>query len=79
MAALLKEKNLQSEQLNYTSKQIQSLEAVKNELNSHIELLNDELNKSKALSPKLINIEQEKRGLMEENSSTLTIILMILI
>jgi hypothetical protein len=50
------------------NKQIQSLEAFKNELNSHVALLNDELNKSKTLSSKVVDIEQEKRKLMEENS-----------
>ena len=56
------------EQLNHLNKQVQSLEAIKNELNSHVAVLNDELSKSKAFSSKFVNIEQEKRKLMEENS-----------
>ena len=68
MNTLIKEKNLQNEQLIYLNKQIKSLEDVKNELNSQIALLNDELNKSKTLSTKLVNMEQEKRVLMEEMS-----------
>ena len=65
---LIKENNSLSEQINYTNKQIESLQGVKNELNSQIYLLNDELNKTKTVDLKFKNIEQEKRMLMQENS-----------
>lgn len=65
---LSRENSTQKEQLDFYSKQLESLQAVKNELNLQVNILNDELNKTKSLSTKFLEVEKEKRVLMQENS-----------
>jgi hypothetical protein len=68
---LVKTNETQNEQLLHFNKQAESFQNIKTELVSQIKLLNDELNKTKSLSTKFLQLEEEKRYLMEENSSNI--------
>jgi hypothetical protein len=65
---LEKENEKLKEQARFFEKKIDSFESSKHELNSHIEILNMEIEKSKCMSTKLVQSEHEKRKMMEENS-----------
>ena len=65
---LIKTNETQNEQLSHFNRQTESFQNIKAELVSQIKLLNDELNKTKSLSTKFFQLEEEKRYLMEENS-----------
>lgn len=69
MNALIKENESSKEKLNFSLKQLDSLQIVKHELEAKIVFLNTELNKTRDMSSKFLNFEKEKRQLMEENSS----------
>ena len=66
---LIKKKNSdKDEQIDFYKKQIDSLQSIKKELNSQILILNEELDKTKNLNLKCLNLEKENRKLLEENS-----------
>jgi|688.fasta_scaffold2822404_1 hypothetical protein len=68
---LIKTNETQHEQLSHFNKQTESFQNIKAELVSQIKLLNDELNKTKSLSTRFLQLEEEKRYLMEENSGNI--------
>jgi predicted nucleic acid-binding Zn-ribbon protein len=63
-----KNKLNEEEIMNY-NKKIDSLNSVKNELNSQISILNNELEKTNDISFKCVNLERENRKFLEEISS----------
>ena len=65
------------EQNNFYMKQIDTLQTAKGELSSQIENLNEELDKVKNLSSKFINVQQEKRDLMQHNSGRILSIIFL--
>jgi chromosome segregation ATPase len=63
-----KNKLNEEEIINY-NKKIDSLNSVKNELNSQISILNNEIEKTNGISFKCVNLERENRKFLEEISS----------
>ncbi len=61
-----------NEQVDYYEKKIDSLNTVKNELNSQVAILNSELEKSNGLSFRCISLEKENRKLLDELSQLKT-------
>lgn len=60
------------EQLEHSNRKIESLNQVKNELNSQVTILNLELDKTKGLNSKCVQLERENRKLLEESSQLKT-------
>ncbi len=68
LAHTLKEHDALKDQIGFYLKQIETLQTAKVELHSQIDILNNELDKSKSVSSKFISVQQEKRDLMQHNS-----------
>jgi chromosome segregation ATPase len=68
MEHAVKEHETLKDQIGFYMKQIEALQTAKIELHSQIEMLNNELDKARTVDSKFINVQQEKRDLMQHNS-----------
>ena len=69
MDNLAQKNKLNEEEIINYKKKIDSLNSVKNELNSQISILNNEIEKTNGISFKCVNLERENRKFLEEISS----------